>query len=237
MECIDNIKKTWQDILLIYKSKQNETIYDIVNTIISKSNWYKDQELDMNIFPKSENIFKAFKYFELDETKIVILGQDPYHSPNQATGLSFGVNPKLCKSIPPSLKNIVKELKNDLNIELEDYTLENWAKQGVLLLNASLTVIQGKPASQMKLWSDFTSYIIDELNKCEQQIIFVAWGAFAHNKLINIDTNKHKLIISSHPSPLSVYKNYKDYPCFNGSKPFSKINDCLKQNNKSIINW
>ena len=191
----------------------------------------------MNIFPKSENIFKAFKYFELNETKIVILGQDPYHSPNQATGLAFGVNPNLCKSIPPSLKNIVKELKNDVNIELEDYTLENWAKQGVLLLNASLTVIQGKPASQMKLWSDFTSYIIEELNKCEEQIIFVAWGAFAHNKLINIDTNKHKLIISSHPSPLSVYKKYKEYPCFNGSKPFSKINDYLELNNKSIINW
>jgi uracil-DNA glycosylase len=203
-----------------------------INNIDEILQFIKDQKL--SIYPKNESIFRCFNYFDLNETKVVILGQDPYHGPNQATGLCFGVNNN-CKPIPPSLKNIAKELKSDLNIDLSDWTLENWAKQGVLLLNSALTVTQGKPGSHMKIWSNFTKSIIDFLNKQEKSIIFVAWGAFAHNKLQNID-KKHKLIVSSHPSPLSVYKKYKNFPPFSGSKPFSKINEILKEENKHI-NW
>ena len=172
--------------------------------------------------------------FELEDTKVVIIGQDPYHGVNQATGLCFGINNNT--KIPPSLKNIAKELKNDLNIELKDYTLEYWAKQGILLLNSSLTVTKGKPGSHIQKWNKFTSFIIDELNKLNTSIIFVAWGSFAHNKLKDINLEKHKLLVSSHPSPLSVYKQYKSYPAFNGSKPFSKINNLLLENNKIQIN-
>ena len=213
---MDYIKSTWKTVIL------NKNVHIILNELTNN-----------NIFPKYNDIFKCFNYFDIKETRVVILGQDPYHSPNQATGLCFGVNHKP----PPSLKNIEKELLNDLNIKLSDYSLEKWAKQGILLLNSALTVIEGKPSSHIKLWNDFTNHIIEKLNEQENSIIFVAWGAFAHNKLINIDTQKHYLLVSSHPSPLSVYKKYKTYPAFYGSKPFSKINNILIENNKSIINW
>ena len=219
------MKKSWNIIFNKFNIINNETTQEIIENI------YNNQ----TIFPDIQNIFKCFDYFELEDTKIVIVGQDPYHGANQATGLCFGINNNT--KIPPSLKNIAKELKNDLNIELNDYTLENWAKQGILLLNSSLTVAQGKPGSHIKKWNKFTSFIIDELNKLNTPIIFVAWGSFAHNKLKDINLEKHKLIVSSHPSPLSVYKQYKSYPAFNESKPFSKINNLLLQNNKIEINW
>jgi len=224
---MDTINKSWIPIFAKYN------ISNILNIINSLNQEYINKKLNMEIFPKEENIFKCFHYFDISKTKIVILGQDPYHGPNQATGLCFGTNSKP----PPSLKNIAAELKRDIGISLQDYSLESWAKQGILLLNASLTVIQGKPSSQMKLWSEFTDLIIHELNNSSNPIIFVAWGAFAHKKLINIDTNKHYLIVSSHPSPLSVFKNYKTFPSFFQSKPFSKINNILKQNNQPIISW
>jgi len=222
---MDSINKSWVPIFEKYN------ISDILNKINNLNQEYIDNKLNIEIFPKEENIFKCFQYFDISETKIVILGQDPYHGPNQATGLCFGTNAKP----PPSLKNIAAELKSDTRISLQDYSLESWAKQGVLLLNASLSVIQGKPSSQMKLWSKFTDLIIHELNNSSNPIIFVAWGAFAHKKLINIDTNKHHIIVSSHPSPLSLFKKYKTYPPFFQSKPFSKINNLLKQNNQQII--
>ena len=223
MNCI---KKSW--IPIFEKSKISEILKIILEIKL------KYAKSNISIFPKQENLFKCFEYFEIYETKIVILGQDPYHQYNQATGLCFGTN---SKPIPPSLKNISAELKSDMGIDLIDYTLESWAKQNILLLNSSLSVIQGKPSSQMKLWSEFTNLIIDELNKSSNSIIFVAWGAFAHKKLINIDTNKHHLIVSSHPSPLSVFKNYKTFPPFFQSKPFSTINNLLKNNNQEIIIW
>ena len=222
---MDSINKSWVPIFEKYN------ISDILNKINNLNQEYIDNEFNIEIFPKEENIFKCFQYFDISEIKIVILGQDPYHGPNQATGLCFGTNTKP----PPSLKNIAAELKSDTGISLQDYSLESWAKQGVLLLNASLSVIQGKPSSQMKLWSKFTDLIIHELNNSSNPIIFVAWGAFAHKKLINIDTNKHHIIVSSHPSPLSLFKKYKTYPPFFQSKPFSKINNLLKQNNQQII--
>jgi len=222
---MDFIKESWIPIF------EKSNISEILNKIISLKLEYA--ESDISIFPKQEDIFKCFQYFEIYETKVVILGQDPYHGPNQATGLCFGTNSKP----PPSLKNIGAELKSDTGIDLTDYTLESWAKQGILLLNSSLSVVQGKPSSQMKLWTQFTNLIIKELNKSPNPIIFVAWGAFAHEKLKSIHTNKHHLIVSSHPSPLSVFKNYKTFPPFFQSKPFSKINNLLTNNNQKIILW
>ena len=214
---ISNLPKSWNKLI-------NNTL---------KSNNFLDKiihEYENNkIYPNIENIFKCFKYFELNETKVVILGQDPYYTPNHAHGLAFGVNNT--NKIPPSLKNIAKELYNDLNIELKDYTLENWAKQHILLLNTSLTVLENKPGSHIKHWNSLINNIINELNNLNNSIIFVAWGRHAHNKLKNININKHTLIISSHPSPLSCTKKYGIYPAFNNSKPFSKINNILNKKN------
>lgn len=192
-------------------------------------------EGNIKIFPEHENIFRCFNYFNLTDTKIVILGQDPYHGPDQATGLAFGINNKFQK--PPSLKNIEKELLNDLNIKLTDQTLEKWAKQNILLINSALTVVQNKPGSDISIWSNFTNKIIEYINSNCESVIFVAWGAFAYNKLKNINIEKHNLIISSHPSPLSCFKKYKEYQPFIGSKPFSKINQILKSKNQNVINW
>ena len=223
------IKQSWKTLFTKYNNKyetKNKSLNNILDSL---------KNSQFNIYPKTENIFKCFEYFESNETKVLILGQDPYHGLNQATGLCFGINENVVN--PPSLKNIIKELKNDLNINLTNYSLENWAQQNILMLNASLTVIEKKPNSQATLWSEFTDFIIDELNNNEEPIIFVAWGAFAHNKLKNIDTSKHGLIVSSHPSPLSVYKKYKTFPAFQGSKPFSQINEILEKNKKTLINF
>lgn len=209
----------------------DNNIYEKIN--IHRKNTLEKYELE--VFPEDDKIFKCFEYFNLLKTKVVILGQDPYHGKNQATGLAFGIDNSCPKQ--PSLKNIEKELLSDLNIKLTDQTLEKWAKQDILLINSSLTVIQGKPGSDISLWSNFTSKIIEYINLNCKSVIFVAWGAFAHNKLKNINIKKHNLIISSHPSPLSCFKNYKQYPSFIGSKPFSKINEILKSNNQDIINW
>ena len=229
MQNNSKIKDSWKTLFTKYNIKY-ETKNKSLNNILDS---FKNSQF--NIYPKAENIFKCFEYFESNKTKVVILGQDPYHGANQATGLCFGINENI--TIPPSLKNIIKELKNDLNINLTNNSLENWAQQHILMLNASLTVIEKKPNSQAALWCDFTDFIIDELNNNEEPIIFVAWGAFAHNKLKNIDTCKHRLIVSSHPSPLSVYKKYKTFPAFQDSKPFSQINEILQKNKKTLINF
>ena len=205
---------------------------DIYSLVDAKREEYSKCKLQ--IFPSNEYIFRCLHYFEFNETKVVIVGQDPYHGFNQSTGLAFGINNNI--KIPPSLQNIKNELKSDLNIELGDQTLEKWAKQGVLLLNTSLTVVQGKPGSNMNLWNIYTTNLIYELNKLDN-LIFVAWGAFAHNKLKDIDLMRHKIIISSHPSPLSCFKKYGNFPCFKGSKPFSKINNMLKELGKEEIDW
>ena len=221
------MKSSWQSTI----DKYPKDINSILNVIEEKRALFDGVP---EIYPIKDNIFKCFEFAEIQETKVVIIGQDPYHGPNQATGLAFGVNSDT--KVPPSLRNIINELASDLSINLQDTSLEKWANQGVLLMNASLSVIQGKPGSQLKLWCDFTDYIIHELNKLDN-IIFVAWGAFAYNKFSLIDTNKHTLIVSSHPSPLSNSKPFKQFPPFKGSKPFSKINEKLLKLGKTPIDW
>jgi len=168
-------------------------------------------------YPEKDNIFRAFNYFNIEDLKVVILGQDPYHGENQAIGLAFGVK---CSKIPPSLKNIIKELQKYNGKDLQDTTLENWAKQGVLLLNYSLTVKPKTPGSNMKLWKDFINSILSKLDK---KVIFVAWGAFAYELL----KDKEKLLYSSHPSPLSYSRKYKNIS-FKDSNIFENINKLLE---------
>lgn len=220
------LKDTWIKIINDFNITALNKTYDILNIINTK----KEQ-----IYPAYKNIFKCFNYCDISEIKVVIIGQDPYHGHNQATGLAFAVNNNI--PIPPSLRNIINELKTDIGVDLIDTSLEHWAKQGILLLNSSLSVIQSTPGSQMKLWSLFTDHIISKLNEQANPIIFLAWGAFAHKKISRVNTDNHHIIVSSHPSPLSCYKNYKQFPQFKNSKPFSKINNILISENKSIIDW
>lgn len=222
-----NMKYSWQQILNEYPKDINSILNNIsLNNSLNNSN--------KNIFPSRENMFKCFNFCEISEIKVVIIGQDPYHGPNQATGLSFAVNNNI--KTPPSLRNIIKELNEDINVELSDNTLELWAKQGVLLMNSAFTVLENTPGSHIKQWSDFTDYIISKLNS-HDNLIFVAWGAFAFNKFKMVDETRHFKLVSSHPSPLSYSKPFKNYPSFKGSKPFSKINNKLLEFNKSIIIW
>jgi len=206
---VNNINTNWKDLIQQYDFTEIDLLYEKETGIL---------------YPPIHEIFRCFDYFNIDETKVVILGQDPYHRVGQAIGLCFGVNPGI--KMPPSFRNIKKELLEDLNIELSDTTLEKWAIQGTLLLNASLFVKEGSPASHMKIWSKFTEFIIQSIEKRCIDVVFVAWGAFAHKKMDNIKNNH--LIVSSHPSPLSNKRPYKRYPPFSGSKPFSKINELLE---------
>ena len=225
-EQIQHIPTKWQPILSKWFSGTTK------NTI--EKEYQKECETFSGIlpaFPPLERIFRCFHYFDPEGTKVVILGQDPYHGPGQATGLCFGVEKGQRK--PPSLRNIEKELLSDLNITLEDPTLEKWAKQGVLLLNAALTVRQQTPLAHMKWWSPLTDAIVAYLNKNHSGIIFVAWGGFAHRKLNGIDLSKHHLLVSSHPSPLSATRAYREFPSFRNSRPFSQINSYLA----SPIHW
>ena len=155
------MKPSWQSVIDNYPGD----IYSILEKVNRK-------RVSLNIYPSQENIFKCFDFCEINEVKVVIIGQDPYHGVDQATGLCFAVNKT---KVPPSLRNISNELKSDLDINLSDTTLEKWAAQGILLMNASFTVVEGSAGSQMSLWSKFTDYIISELNK-RDNIVFVAWG-------------------------------------------------------------
>jgi uracil-DNA glycosylase len=209
-----------------FEEKDYSNLNKIINTERKK----------YEVYPADQHIYRCFNYFSPEKTRVVILGQDPYHGPNQATGLSFGVN--MQKSLPPSLRNIAKELKGDLGIDLCDPTLENWAKQGVLLLNSSLSVIQGKPGSHMKHYNSFITHILSILEK-QNDIIFVAWGKHAYEKLMGmVEINStHHLLVSSHPSPLSANRTFRQFPSFMGSKPFSNINLLLDKLNTDPICW
>lgn len=209
----------------------------ILNSEFNKS-YFKDLDTFLNqayqqqtIYPAYKYIFNALNLTAYQDVKVVILGQDPYHGPNQAHGLSFSV--KEGNKLPPSLKNIFKELTNDLSINHPSSgDLTAWANQGVLLLNAVLTVESGKANSHKnKGWEKFTDTIISKLNDKEHPIVYILWGAAAQQKIKLIDTNKHFIIKSVHPSPLSSYRG------FFGSKPFSKTNQILHDLNLPKINW
>lgn len=182
-------------------------------------------------YPKGGEIFRALDLTPFDKVKVVILGQDPYHGPNQAHGLCFSVKPGV--RIPPSLLNIYKELESDLNIKpVKHGYLEHWAKQGVLLLNSVLTVEPGLAAShQGKGWERLTDAIIEKLSDKPEPIVFILWGAYAQKKGQTIDTSKHLVIKSVHPSPLSAHRG------FFGSKPFSRCNAFLTEHDRGPIDW
>ena len=183
-------------------------------------------------YPAGKDLFKAFNLTPLDQLKVVILGQDPYHGPNQAHGLCFSV-PESIKP-PPSLINIFKELTDDLGIKTEraNGNLESWARQGVFLLNTTLTVEKSKPLSHQKLgWDIFTDKVISVINEVKDHVVFILWGSFAQNKKDLIDSNKHLILTAPHPSPLSAHRG------FFVSKPFSKTNAFLVSKQIDIIDW
>ncbi len=183
------------------------------------------------VFPAKHQVFNAFRYTPYKNVKVVILGQDPYHGPNQAEGLSFSVSNEVLK--PPSLQNIFKELESDLGIPFpKSNSLKPWAKQGVLLLNAVLTVEEHKPTSHKdKGWETFTDDIIKILNNKQEPVVFILWGAYARNKKSLITNSRHLIIESAHPSPFSARNG------FFGSKPFSRTNKFLRENNLKEIDW
>lgn len=186
---------------------------------------------EKTIFPPKTRILSALDITDYNDVKVVILGQDPYHGIGEANGLAFSVNDGV--KIPPSLKNIYKELHDDLGIEIPNTgNLESWAKEGVLLLNSVLTVEKDKPASHKNIgWETFTDSIIKKLNERDKPIVFILWGNFAKSKKELITNPKHLVLTSSHPSPFSV--NYG----FFGSKPFSKTNEFLRKNGIKEIDW
>ena len=183
------------------------------------------------IYPPKDYIFNALKLTSYKDTKVVIVGQDPYHGEHQAHGLSFSVQKGV--KLPPSLQNIYKELESDLGIPPRtDGDLTGWAKQGVLMLNAVLTVEKDKAASHRNLgWEPMTDYIIKLLNKKDEPVVFILWGNFAKEKAKLITNPNHYIIISPHPSPFSAYSG------FFGSKPFSKTNDFLISKKMQPIDW
>ena len=212
--------------------------WDEVLQVIWNSNGFKHfynkimEEYDIKtIYPPKDYIFNALKLTNYENTKVVIVGQDPYHGENQAHGLSFSVQKGI--KLPPSLQNIYKELESDLGIKPRlDGDLTGWAKQGVLLLNAVLTVEKDKAGSHRNLgWELLTDYIIKVLNKKDTSVVFILWGNFAKEKAKLITNPKHFIIISPHPSPFSAYSG------FFGSKPFSKTNNYLIKNNLEPIDW
>ena len=184
-----------------------------------------------SIFPKNDEIFNAFNFTLPSDIKVVILGQDPYHGKGQAHGLCFSVPSGI--KIPPSLRNIFKELQRDLNYPISSNgNLYSWAKQGVLMLNSSLTVREKIAGSHQKLgWELFTDSVIKKISAKKEGIIFLLWGAFAQKKLELIDQEKHHILITSHPSPLSAYRG------FLGCNHFSKTNKLLLKNKQQPINW
>ena len=212
------IGNSWDNIL------KEEYKKDYFKNLIE---FIKNEYKTKTIYPKQTEVFNAFKYTDFNDVKVVILGQDPYHGLGEAHGLSFSVLK------PPSLKNIFKELESDLKIPFPEHnSLKKWAKQGVLLLNAVLTVEEHKPTSHKdKGWEIFTDDIIKIINKKTTPVVFILWGAYARKKKDLITNPIHLIIESAHPSPFSARNG------FFGSKPFSKTNEFLKKNNIEEIDW
>jgi len=194
-------------------------------------NFIKEEYSKVVVYPPSEDIFNAMHLTPLSKVKCVILGQDPYHEPGQAHGLCFSVKPDI--KIPPSLENIYKELHDDIGFSIPNHGyLEEWAKQGVLLLNTVLTVRAHKAFSHRgKGWEQFTDAIIRTVNEVERPIVFLLWGKPAQEKKALLNNPKHLILEAPHPSPLSAYRG------FFGCKHFSKANDFLVQNGETPIDW
>ncbi|WP_312761309.1 uracil-DNA glycosylase [Epilithonimonas sp.] len=212
---------TWEEVLKPMKES------DYFKNLWEK---VKLQYNSTQCFPPKNEIFRALELTEFSDVEVVIIGQDPYHNDGQANGLCFSVSESV--TAPPSLKNIFIELKDDLGIERKNKDLQGWAKQGVLLLNATLTVKAHEPNSHKNMgWEVFTDFIIKQISDNKQNVVFVLWGAFAQKKASLIDESKHCIIQSAHPSPFSVYRG------FFGSKPFSKINNYLLEKGKKTIVW
>ena len=191
---------------------------------------HKEKEEGRRIYPPGSQIFKAFELTPVDSVKVVILGQDPYHGPGQAMGLSFSVPADM--PAPLSLKNIFKELHDDLGIQMSGYPdLEKWARQGVLLLNAVLTVRAGSPASHSSIgWTEFTDAVIKYISDHCSGVVFLLWGNFARSKKALIDTTRHHVLEAAHPSPLAR-------GAFFGCRHFSKTNEILIKEGKTPIDW
>ena len=190
-----------------------------------------EKELNRTIYPKGNLIFNAFNQTPFNDVKVVILGQDPYHQPGQAMGLSFSVPDGV--KIPPSLSNIYKELNKDIGMPIPTTgNLTKWATQGVLLLNSALTVRANEPASHSKIgWMDFTNDVIKIISTQQNNVVFLLWGNFAHQKQLLIDNTKHKILKAAHPSPLSAHNG------FFGTKHFSSANQYLTLHHKNPIDW
>ncbi|AKQ33685.1 uracil-DNA glycosylase [Candidatus Coxiella mudrowiae] len=217
-------KITWQTVLNEKKQKPYfQAILDFVK---------KERKAGKTIYPPQKDIFNALKLTPYETVKVVILGQDPYHGPNQAHGLAFSVRPGV--AFPPSLQNIFKELHEDLNVPIPSQgTLEKWAKQGVLLLNAALTVEAGKPQSHASIgWHRFTDHVIASLNDHHPKgIVFLLWGAYAQQKSSLITNIRHRILKAPHPSPFSANRG------FFGCRHFSKVNELLREMGREEIDW
>lgn len=211
--------------------------WDIVLKEEYEKNYFKNIAMFINkeykekiVYPTKRDILRALKLTDYNDVKVVILGQDPYHGENEANGLSFSVNEGI--KLPPSLKNIYKELYDDLGITKTTGDLTSWANQGVLLLNSVLTVLKDTPTSHSKIgWQEYTDAIIKKLNEREKPIVFILWGNYARSKKNLITNKRHYIIESPHPSPFSANSG------FFGSRPFSKTNEFLKKNNIKEIEW
>ncbi len=219
---VNNLASQWKSLLA------NELEASYFQSLISLVN--KDIE-EKTVYPPSNLIFNAFNLTPFEKIKVVIIGQDPYFNPNQANGLSFSVNKQT--PLPPSLKNIFKSINNDIKgSSFIHGDLTHWAKQGVLLLNNSLTVINGKPNSHNKIgWETFTNAVISKISSSKENICFFLWGGHAHKKENLIANNKHLILKSSHPSPLSAYRGFLN------CNHFSKANSYLSDHKKEPIDW
>lgn len=217
-----NIAASWKDKLQVEFEK---AYFQQLTAFV------KEEYRTQTVFPPGKEIFRAFDKCNFDEVKVVIIGQDPYHGSGQANGLCFSVREGV--RVPPSLVNIYKEIKNDLGKSIPaSGELERWAKQGVLLLNATLTVRASSPGShQKKGWEEFTDAVIQKISAEKENVVFILWGAYAQKKGEVIDRSKHHIISSPHPSPFSADRG------FFGSKPFSKTNSYLKSKGLAEIDW
>ena len=225
LNSIENIKTDWKDVIKHIISENNECFKKLLLRL------GKDLKMERKIYPEFSNTFHCFNLFNIKNTKVVILGQDPYHTPNKAMGLSFSIPSS--EKLPPSLKNIYKELKTDIpNFVIpESGDLTKWAEQGVLLLNSALSVIEKQPNSHQNEWIFLSDAIIKYISEECTNVVFILWGNFARNKKSLINSKKHYILESAHPSPFSASRGF-----FN-SKPFSKTNNYLKESNKTEINW